>query len=123
VCESGREVNRKSQIILLIVWIVVIFVLTGYPGLKSPRIKDVPVDKLYHFIAFFLLGIFEIRVMKPVMFFTVGTTVALLAEFQQLIIPGRDFEWMDIIAGIFGLIIVFLFGRRRELVKNGVSKT
>jgi VanZ family protein len=119
----GREMSRKTHIVLLIVWIVVIFVVTGYPGLKTPRIKDIAIDKVYHFIAFVLLGIFELRILKTTKFFLIGVTVAILAEVQQLIIPGREFEILDIIAGMIGLLAVFLFSKGREFVRNGLSKT
>lgn len=114
--------NRKVHIVLLIVWILAIFVATGYPGLTTPKIKEIPIDKLYHFVAFVVLGIFEIRILKSTHFFIVGVSVALLAELQQLIIPGREFEFLDIIAGLIGLMSVFLYVKGRELVKNGISK-
>jgi VanZ family protein len=108
--------------LLLIVWIVVIFVLTGYPGLKTPRFKDFPVDKIYHFVAFFLLGILELRTVKTAMYFVLGTGVAVFAELQQLVIPGRDFEYLDIVAGLCGLVIVFVFSKRKELLHHGLPK-
>ena len=119
----GREVSRKNHIIVLIVWIVVIFVATGYPGLETPRIKDVAIDKVYHFVAFLLLGILELRILRTSMFFLVGVSVVILAELQQLIIPGREFELLDIVAGLGGLLAVFIYSKGRELVKHGLSKT
>jgi VanZ family protein len=115
--------NQRVRIILLIVWIVTIFVLTGYPGLKTPRFDKFPVDKIYHFVAFVLLGILEIRITKNSMYFIIGFGVAILAEFQQLVIPGRDFEWMDIVAGMCGLIVVFAACKGRKMVRHDVSKT
>jgi VanZ family protein len=116
-------VNRRTRLILLIVWIIIIFVLTGYPGLKTPRIKDFPIDKVYHFAAFALLGVFELRVVKTVIYFLLGFTVALFAELQQLVIPGRDFEYLDIIAGCCGLLAVFIIGKTKGLFSHGISKT
>ncbi|MBN2621591.1 VanZ family protein [candidate division WOR-3 bacterium] len=115
--------NQRVRVILLIVWIVTIFVLTGYPGLKAPRFTDFPIDKAYHFIAFVLLGIFEIRLVKNSMYFLIGCNVAILAELQQLLIPGRDFEYLDIVAGMCGLCVVFAAYKGRKMVRHDVSKT
>lgn len=115
--------NRRARMILLIAWIVAIFVFTGYPKLKTPRFDDFPADKIYHFVAFFLLGMFELRTLRTPMYFVVGFGVAILAELQQLIIPGREFEYLDIIAGMCGLVAVFAACRGRKMLYHDVSKT
>lgn len=108
---------------MLIVWIIVIFVLTGYPSLTVRGIVQTPVDKLYHAIIFFILGFLEYPVFKRFLFFLVGGAIVFFAEFQQLIIPGRDFEIADIIAGIFGLLIAFFVFNWRNIKKDAISKT
>jgi len=109
--------------VLLILWIIVIFVLTGYPSLKMPTINETPLDKFYHLIIFFILGLLEYPLLKKFPFFLVGGAIVFFAEFQQLIIPGRDFEIADIIAGIFGLLIAFFVFTWRNLRKDAISKT
>ena len=108
--------------ILLIVWIIVIFVLTGYPTLETPKIKEFPVDKVYHFIVFLILGLLEMPILRPRNFFLLGFAIALLAEIQQIFIPGRDFEILDIVAGLVGLTIIFFILRLRKGLKNDLSK-
>lgn len=115
------KVNIKKG--LLVVWIVVIFVLTGYPSLETPRIKEIPMDKFYHFILFFILAFLQHKIFRPFRFFLFGMIIILLAECQQLIIPGRDFEILDIVAGLVGLVAGFLILNRRNLIKDALSKT
>ena len=107
---------------MLIVWIVVIFVLTGYPKLEAPKMKIYGIDKLYHFVVFFILGLIAIRLMSVKGYFLLGIGVVLLAEFQQLIIPGRDFEVLDILAGAIALIVSFFIFRHKG-VRANVSET
>ncbi|MGD9380368.1 MAG: VanZ family protein [candidate division WOR-3 bacterium] len=104
-----RNVRRG----LLILWILIIFVLTGYPKLEVPRMKSLHLDKLYHFIAFFILGFLASRLLSVRGFFVLGLIVLLLAEFQQLIIPGRLFELSDIAAGGIALVVSYFVCRQR----------
>jgi len=55
-------------------------------------------------------------------FFLIGCGIALLAELQQIFIPGRNFEILDILAGIFGLVVIFLILKLARSNKNGLSK-
>jgi VanZ family protein len=45
-----------------------------------------------------------------------------LAEAQQLFIPGRDFEILDIFAGILGLVVVYFIFKMKRSVGNDLSK-
>jgi len=102
---------------LLILWILIIFVLTGFPLLEVPQVKDIQIDKIYHFIVFFIMGLLAARLVSVKGFFLLGIVVVLLAEFQQLIIPGRDFELPDIVAGLLALVVsYFIFRERRAQV-------
>lgn len=110
---------KNTRRALLVVWIVVIFVLTGFPMLEAPDVDNVPIDKLYHFLVFFVMGLLGANLLDRRVFFLLGSGVVLLAECQQLIIPGRRFEWLDMIAGAAGFFVSFMVfrkrGERREL--------
>ncbi len=106
--------KRNVRWILLVVWILTIFVLTGYPKLNVPKMKNLPLDKLYHFAVFFIMGLIGARLMKARSFFVLGLVVVLLAECQQLIIPGRDFEVPDMIAGAIALIVSYLIFKQKK---------
>lgn len=114
--------KRTVRWILLIVWIVTIFVLTGYPKLDIPKIQDLPVDKLYHFAVFFIMGLIAARLMKATGFFILGIIIVLLAECQQLVIPGRDFEVADMVAGALALVVSYIIFRQKK-VEEHVSET
>ena len=118
-----RRVKKNARITLLIFWIIAIFILTGYPGLRVPTLKVFPIDKLYHFILFFVLGILEYRLLKTAVFFIIGCSVVILAEMQQILIPGRGFEILDILFGLIGLSLSFLIFHQRGLLRNATSKT
>ncbi len=100
---------------MLIVWIVTILILTGYPKLDLPKVKEFPLDKLYHFIVFFIMGFIAVPLMKAKGFFLLGLFIVLLAECQQLLIPGRDFEMLDIVAGLLALIVTYFIFRRKRM--------
>ena len=108
---------------LLVLWIIVIFVITGYPFLKIPSVKGTPLDKLYHVVIFLILGFLEYPLLKKFAYFLVGGTILFFAEFQQLIIPGRKFEIFDLVAGMCGLIVAFLVVNWRGIVRYAVPKT
>lgn len=110
--------KRTVRWILLIVWILTIFVLTGYPKLSVPKIKDFPVDKIYHFAVFFIMGLMAARLMKTTSFFILGVAIVLLAECQQIIIPGRDFEVSDMVAGVLALIVSYLIFKQKKVVDD-----
>lgn len=111
------------QIALLMLWIVVIFFLTGYPSLKTPKIDKFPIDKMYHFILFFILGILALRIMGVYPFFILGLSIAITAELQQVFIAGRNFEILDLGASVLGLVVIFIIYQLRSIQKHGVSKT
>jgi VanZ family protein len=117
----GRRMRKSVQWSLLILWVIVIFVLTGYPKLEVPKIKDLPIDKLYHFVVFFIMGFLAVRLLNMKGFFLLGIIVLLLAEFQQLLIPGRTFEIFDILAGGLALVVSFFICKKRG-VKSNVSE-
>lgn len=107
--------KKNIRRMLLILWIVIIFVLMGFPMLEMPKVKDFPIDKLYHFIVFFVMALLASRSMGARNYYVLGTAVVILAEVQQLVVPGRDFEFLDMAAGFVALVVgYFLFRERRS---------
>jgi VanZ family protein len=107
-------VKRNVRRMLLVLWILIIFVLMGFPMLEVPKVKDLPVDKLYHFVVFFIMGLLAVRSVSWKGYFLIGAVVVLLAEFQQLFIPGRDFEVLDIAAGVIAVVVSYFVFRERR---------
>lgn len=89
--------------------------LTGFPALETPKIKELPIDKFYHFLLFFVYGLIAIRTMDIAIYFLSGLLIIITAEVQQIFIPGRDFEILDMIAGAAGLLSIYLI----YMVKKG----
>ena len=83
--------------------------------------KNLHLDKLYHFVVFFILGFLAARLLTVRRFFVLGIIVLLLAEFQQLVIPGRFFEMSDILAGGIAIVVSYFVCRPRG-VKANVSE-
>ena len=115
--------NRSVRFLLLAVWVAIIFFLTGFPSLPTPRIKEFPLDKIAHFFMFFFFGLFARPLLKPVKYFSFGIALILVAEFQQLFIPGRTFEILDMAAGAAGLVVFFIITIPKRSPKNALSKT
>jgi VanZ family protein len=115
--------KRGARFFLLVVWIAFIIFLTGYPLLPTPKIREFPVDKIAHFVLFFLFGLFARPLLKPLIYFLFGTALILVAEFQQLFIPGRTFEILDMMAGALGLIVYYIITLPKRSTENGLSKT
>jgi VanZ family protein len=110
------------RVTMLIVWIAIILFLTAYPSLPTPRIKTFPIDKVYHFALFFIFGLFARPFLKPIKYFGIGIALILVAECQQLFIPGREFEIMDMVAGLIGLAAFFIITLLKRRWRNGLSK-
>ncbi|MEO0126254.1 MAG: VanZ family protein [candidate division WOR-3 bacterium] len=106
--------KRSIDLLLLIIWIVVIFFLTGYPALETPKIKEFPIDKFYHFLLFFVYGLFGLKLLDTGIYFASGLIIVIVAEVQQIFIPGRDFELLDMVAGVIGLLCFYLIKRRNK---------
>lgn len=114
--------KKNVQILLLVFWIIIILIVMGYPSLEAPHIADAPIDKVYHFAVFFILGVLEYRLFHPRVFFLLGCMIVVIGEIEQLVSPGRSFELFDIAAGALGLLAAYLFlkmhGRYREISKT-----
>ncbi len=126
--------KHRDRFILFIVWVLVIFLLTGYPSIPMPRIEQFPADKIAHALMFFILGLIQRRLFSIRTYGGIGALIVLIAEFQQLFIPGRTFEIADIIAGLVGLAFPLILVRKGEKesppepdnarrVRNDLSKT
>ncbi len=112
--------KKKFLYIPLGLYWLLIFILTSIPGKSIPKIFG-GVDKLKHFGAYFVLSIllgFTIhlqnkfpQVSKKWILFTLLITsiYGLFDEVHQIFIPGRTFDWWDLVADVVGSIIgIFL---------------
>lgn len=111
--------------ILGIIWTITIVVVCGIPGDNLPESSffgDLPVDKVIHFIFYFVLfilsfsGLKKSGVNKPgiitaIYCIAVGIGVELM---QTYIVKGRAGDIMDVLANLSGTIIAWLLYNRIE---------
>jgi VanZ family protein len=116
--------KRRNSWAILIIWTAIVFVLTGYPSLEAPKIKEFPIDKVYHFIIFLVLGLLAARIFKLRGYLIFCGIAVILAEVQQIWIPGRDFELLDIVAGIVGFVVAYIifWTVQRRRARHELSK-
>jgi len=113
--------NKKKFLYLpLGLYWLLIFILTSIPGKSIPKVLG-GVDKIKHFGAYFVLAFllsFALKmqnrypiVSKYSVLFTFMITLfyGLIDEVHQIFIPGRYFDWMDLLADVIGSLIgIFL---------------
>ena len=97
-----------------ILWVGVIFALSSTPVNGFPRVDIPHLDKVVHFLLFFLFGVFIARahrasvpgtprVKVAVMSVLLAGTYAFFDECHQQFIPGRMVEAGDLVADLMGL--------------------
>ena len=107
------KIKRKTYSILFIIWTIILFTLTSYPTLHTPLDKILNIDKLYHFIAYFMFA-FLFAKSQNADLKTIYQRLFLLAivppfdELHQIPIPGRDFSFYDMAADFLGFLAVIL---------------
>ena len=102
---------RFLFLLLAIAWAGVIFYLSSQPGIDTPLLFPGQ-DKLFHLIAFGLLGFLLMGSMKATrsgyrtmqVWIVVGlvATYGVLDEFHQYFVPGRSVEFYDAVADATG---------------------
>lgn len=98
-----------------ILWLLAILVATLTPDEQLPETPDViGFDKLVHFSLFFMLTFLWYRAgvknRKEKLnkrnfttnYLVFGIGIAILVEYLQQFIPGRSFDWWDMVANIAG---------------------
>ena len=101
-------------------WLL-IFILTSIPGKSIPKIFGVS-DKIKHFGAYFVLAFllnFTLIIQKKYTFlakksiiftFLITLFYGIFDEIHQIFIPGRYFDWWDLVAdaigGLLGIVLV-----------------
>jgi VanZ family protein len=120
---SGKK--QKIALGVLVIYWIVLFLGTTLP---SNNLPDVPSgDKLNHFAGYAVLSFLlftymrlkssdetvEIRIFQKT--FIIASVYGILDELHQIPIPGRFFEWYDILADVngaaLGLAFAFIISR------------
>jgi len=104
--------------ILVIIWIIIVLVLSGYPGSQLPKVAVWQFDKLVHVVMYsilsFLLFIafnkqffnnekrFRIKIIIVFLSISYGGVMEIL---QEYIFINRSGSWIDFIANSVGSIL------------------
>ena len=106
------EKNKKLSVVLIIIVLGVMWYCSSIPGgsLKIVTFNWMPT--LYHLVIFFsfsflLLMIIsknEIKAKRIIITITISLFVAILDEFHQSFVPGRDSNIKDILIDLTGVI-------------------
>ena len=113
-----------------IFWAMVIFVVSSVPSLKTPDVGISSSDLIAHAIEFGIFGYLlrrsfqaHLRSNKHAILLTIitGTIYAMLDEYHQSFVPGREATWADVFADITGVILaqcIFIFVRNNHGSQN-----
>jgi len=115
--------NKKLYIFIpLTVYWIVLFTATSIPGDSLPTFGIS--DKFKHFGAFFVLAVLlnlalhfqtkslYIKLNSYSVTYFIIIFYSLIDETHQILIPGRYFDWLDLLADLVGGIIGILIVRR-----------
>ncbi|MCX7879190.1 MAG: VanZ family protein [Ignavibacteria bacterium] len=96
---------------------IVIFIISHIPsGLIIPKAFELQ-DKIFHFIIYFIFGTtlivaftrYEKKSKAIFWIILIGFLYALSDEIHQKFVPGRSFEFLDLIADYIGIATSLLF--------------
>jgi VanZ family protein len=124
----------RFRIIPLILYLGLIFFVSSRPNLRPPGVNIFLMDKMIHFMEYFILGVLLFEgigraMIQPkfgafVFLLAVGSSIGALDEMFQSYIPGRNSSIYDFFADTMGvgagLGIAYLWSmRRRPNPKSG----
>ncbi len=119
--------NQRFRLILtagFYIWLVTLYILTALPGGNGPeKYSDSPVrwDYFEHFFLFMLIPVLfffsggaGLKITKRrtgIILIIAGLLYAIMAEVQQIFIPGRAFNPIDLVLNLSGLLLGIPAGR------------
>ena len=111
--------KAKISWLILLIYMFLIFYYSTTEELDL--LKDIPEfnykDKLFHFIEYGILGFLTFNAFKhnkflneKVFFYSIMLSIiyGILIEINQIFIPSREFEILDIAANTFGSLLILL---------------
>ena len=112
---------RYLSLVIALLWAGVIYFLSDQPGMDTPMIFPFQ-DKLLHIIVYAVLGFFSMGALeaashgyRPWQVWLVAGLVSLYAvldEFHQRFVPGRNADAFDVLAdmvgGLLGIWLMYM---------------
>ena len=124
------------DLFLVLLYMSAIFYLSSQSRLHKALFPVNHIDKLYHFLAYMLLGYLCARLFSHLLsspsaiFFAASVLSALYGlsdEFHQSFVPGRDASWGDALAdalgGIAGALLWWALYRWQQKKKTPTEQT
>lgn len=104
------KMEQKLYRILLAVWTIVIFLISTTPHIPG-TVKVIPfIDELTHFSEFFILGFLLLKSFPGssrknfYLLILSGLGYSIFTETCQIFVPGRFFEFYDVLINSLGLL-------------------
>jgi len=134
-----KEILRNTLLFkfLFWIWIVGILIFSSIPGLPVPE-KDIinifRSDYLIHLLEYLFLAFFFVfwqqneldKIRKILLVLVIGIGIGIIDELHQIFIPGRSFNFIDMILNISGFSIGLLISLKLLLIifnsKNGSNR-
>jgi len=120
---------EKNKIISRILFLLILIEIFYFSSLSSipntPKSLFIPI--IYHFVVFFLFsfllivsitGTKRISIKHILIILIISIGYALLDEFHQSFIPGRDAGLQDIITDVTGIVVGIFFYLITKLKRN-----
>lgn len=126
-----KRSDRRTALVRygpVILWALVIFCLSSIPNLSAPGSSFRILDKIAHFVEFGILGYLLMSAFassrrtfprtRIIAVLLVGISYSVLDEMHQSLVPGREMDFYDILADLFGVclaVVLWIVLRRRKL--------
>ena len=108
-------INPRTNAILTGLFILLMIIASSLKGNSIPKSYIFTLDKLFHIIEYYILGIllffvfFSSSKAPGVISLILGVFYSLVDELYQSTVIGRDASALDVLADIIGLILSILF--------------
>ena len=111
-----------------------IFLASSIPSDELVDIDIPHIDKLIHFVEYFILGALLVRAFmssssetnfKSILLLSIliASTYGILDEFHQRFVPGRSFEIFDMFSDIIGSLSGAVISMHKEKHSRAIDKT
>lgn len=107
--------KRNKKYILPVLWMILIFTLSSFPGNTYPSFLSENFSWLAHFIEYAVLGFLWYRALNKriILVLVICILFSISDEIHQLFVPLRECSIIDIIVDIFGIIFGLIIERVR----------
>jgi len=107
-----RKIKKTKLIYIFpVLWMILIFYLSSFPGGNLPKMPFYGFDKIVHLIEYGVLGFFLCFLFKDKLHIAIitGAGYGFLDELHQLYVPYRNFSIGDWISDCLGVIVGIIF--------------